>query len=124
MHTGSGSGSPAASNPSSPTTLRKRLYSNVEPFSYPVIFVWDLGAGAGIPAALNSSSPPTVESLLLSQAFVVLASWTKTSVRSSSLYLLSKVLIFLPQPTSLTGYADALAFVSDERFLRLSKRSC
>ncbi|WP_206604286.1 hypothetical protein, partial [Vibrio vulnificus] len=27
--------------------------------------------------ALNSSSPPTVESLLLSQAFVVLVSWTK-----------------------------------------------
>ncbi|PUZ84201.1 hypothetical protein DC357_06900 [Vibrio vulnificus] len=80
--------------------------------------------GVWKPSRVEFLFTPTVESLLLSQAFVVLASWTKASVRSSSLDLLSTVLIFLPQPTSLTGYADALAFVSDKRLLRLSKRSC
>ncbi|MCU8145185.1 hypothetical protein M2H34_15045, partial [Vibrio vulnificus] len=53
---------------------------------------------------VKSLFPPTVESLLLSPAFVVLASWTKASVRSSSLYLLSTALIFLPQLTSFTGF--------------------
>ena len=54
--------------------LRKRLYRNVEPFSYLVIFVWDLRVGVWKPSRVESLlHGPLSESLLNEQAFVVLA---------------------------------------------------